>query len=92
MTFLPEIVGSWKSFTAKRANSQIGRSGPFWHADYFDRFMRDEGHLARTVDYVENNAVKVSLSLMPSTGPEFGSLPKSMSGPEARGPRGRSAR
>src|SRR3954464_4588917 len=58
---LTKIVGSWKSFTAKRANSQIGRSGPFWHADYFDRFMRDEGHLARTVDYVENNPVKAGL-------------------------------
>ena len=30
----------------------------FWHADYFDRYMRDEGHLARTTDYVENNPVK----------------------------------
>ena len=28
-------------------------SGPFWHKDYFDRFIRDEGHLARTTDYVE---------------------------------------
>ena len=58
---LTDIVGSWKSFTAKRANSQIGRSGPFWHPDYFDRFMRNEGHLARTVDYVENNPVKAGL-------------------------------
>jgi REP element-mobilizing transposase RayT len=58
---LTGIVGSWKSFTAKRANSQIGRSGPFWHPDYFDRFMRDEGHLARTVVYVEHNPVKAGL-------------------------------
>jgi putative transposase len=58
---LTKIVGSWKSFTAKRANSLIGRSGTFWHADYFDRFMRDEGHLARTIDYVENNPVKAGL-------------------------------
>jgi putative transposase len=43
---LSEIVGTWKSFTAKRANAQLGRSGSFWHADYFDRYMRDEGHLA----------------------------------------------
>jgi putative transposase len=58
---LSEIVGSWKSFTAKRANSQLGRSGAFWHPDYFDRYMRDQGHLARTVDYVENNPVKAGL-------------------------------
>jgi REP element-mobilizing transposase RayT len=58
---LSEIVGSWKSFTAKRANAQLGRSGPFWDADYFDRYMRNEDHLARTVDYVEQNPVKAGL-------------------------------
>lgn len=58
---LSEIVGSWKSFTAKQANRIIGQSGTFWHADYFDRYMRDEGHLARTIGYVENNPVKAGL-------------------------------
>ena len=58
---LSEIVGTWKSFTAKRANAQLGRSGSFWHADYFDRYMRDEGHLARTIEYVEQNPVKAGL-------------------------------
>src|ERR1700730_2089888 len=37
---LSAIVGNWKSFTAKRANAQLGRTGSFWHADYFDRYMR----------------------------------------------------
>ncbi len=55
------IVHSWKSFSAKEANRQLGRTGPFWHRDYFDRFIRDEGHLARTIDYVENNPVKAGL-------------------------------
>ncbi len=55
------IVQSWKSFTAKAANRLLGREGPFWHKDYFDRFIRDEGHLARTVDYVEENPVKAGL-------------------------------
>jgi putative transposase len=58
---LSEIIGSWKSFTAKQANNIIRRSGAFWHADYFDRYMRDEDHLARTIDYVENNPVKAGL-------------------------------
>ena len=66
---LSDIVASWKSFTAKRANSQIGRSGAFWHADYFDRYMRDEGHLARTIEYVENNPVKAGLATTPSEWP-----------------------
>ena len=56
------IVHSWKSFSAKQANRILDRSGSFWHRDYFDRFIRDEGHLMRTIDYVENNPVKAGLA------------------------------
>ena len=59
---LGDIVHSWKSYSANRANSLLGRIGPFWHKDFFDRFIRDEGHLARTIDYVENNPVKAGLA------------------------------
>jgi putative transposase len=55
---LTDIVRSWKSFTARRANTLLDRTGPFWHADYFDRYMRNEEHLAQTVEYVEQNPVK----------------------------------
>jgi len=61
-TGLGAIGQAWKSFTAHRANSVLDRSGPFWHKDYFDRFIRDEGHLARTIDYVERNPVKAGLA------------------------------
>jgi REP element-mobilizing transposase RayT len=59
---LGAIVQAWKSFTAKRANRFLDRTGPFWHKDYFDRFIRDEGHLERTIDYIENNPVKAGLA------------------------------
>jgi len=58
---LSDILRSLKSFTARRANTRLGRAGAFWHADYFDRFIRDEGHFFRTVDYVEQNPVKAGL-------------------------------
>ncbi len=58
---LTDIVRSWKSFTARKANSGLGRSGAFWHPDYFDRYMRNEAHLAQTVEYVELNPVKARL-------------------------------
>lgn len=61
------IVHSWKSFSAKQANRILGRSGAFWHKDYFDRFIRDEGHLVRTIAYVENNPVKAGLVSLSST-------------------------
>jgi putative transposase len=59
---LGAIVHSWKSFSAKEANRLLARSGSFWHRDYFDRFIRDEGHYQRTVEYVENNPVKAGLA------------------------------
>jgi REP element-mobilizing transposase RayT len=58
---LGSILHSWKSFTANRANNIIGRNGALWHDDYFDRYMRNEEHLAITVNYVEQNPVKAGL-------------------------------
>ena len=58
---LSDIVRSWKSFSARQANMMLGKSGAFWHADYFDRYMRDDKHLETTVSYVEQNPVKAGL-------------------------------
>ena len=59
---LGDIVHSWKSFSANKANRLLERKGAFWHRDYFDRFIRNERHLARTVEYVENNPIKAGLA------------------------------
>ena len=58
---LDRIVHSWKSYTAKEANRLLRRGGAFWAREYFDRFMRDSGHLARTAAYIEGNPVKAGL-------------------------------
>jgi len=58
---LSDVVHSWKSFTAKEANRILGRSGEFWMPDYFDRFIRDEKHLAAVREYIRNNPVKAGL-------------------------------
>jgi putative transposase len=58
---LSGVVKSWKSFTSRRANACLGRTGTFWEADYFDRYMRNEDHLMRTIEYIENNPVKAGL-------------------------------
>ena len=62
---LSGVVHSWKSYTATQANKLLGRSGPFWHADYFDRFMRDEDHFATTLEYIHLNPVKAGLCADP---------------------------
>lgn len=58
---LASIVHSWKSFSANTVNRILGRRGPVWMREYFDRFMRDNDHLSATVDYVESNPVKAGL-------------------------------
>ena len=58
---LHKVVWSWKSWTAKQANAQLGRSGAFWHREYFDRFIRDAAHLSNAIAYIEQNPVKARL-------------------------------
>ena len=58
---LGDIVHSWKSFTAKQANKLLDRAGEFWMPDYFDRYIRDEKHLAAVTDYIEQNPMKAGL-------------------------------
>jgi REP element-mobilizing transposase RayT len=66
---LSQIVSSWKSYTAGRANEMLGRSGAFWQADYFDRFIRNERHFLIAVEYVENNPVVAGLCATPEAWP-----------------------
>ena len=58
---LDKIMQSWKSFTAHEANTILSRTGRFWFPEYFDRFMRDERHLANVINYIHQNPVKAGL-------------------------------
>jgi putative DNA methylase len=55
------LAQAWKSFSAKRANEVLGRSGRFWAPEYFDRTMRDEVEIAITREYIEQNPVVAGL-------------------------------
>ncbi|MET4702463.1 putative transposase [Constrictibacter sp. MBR-5] len=66
---VPALVHSWKSFTAHRIRPGGGR---FWQPDYWDRFIRDDGHLAAAVRYIEANPVAAGLCAAPADWP-FGS-------------------
>ncbi len=58
---LSTIVQSWKSFTAKEANRVLGRTGVFWAREYFDRIVRNEEDLSRTIAYVVENPTRAGL-------------------------------
>ena len=62
---LDRIVHSWKSFTAHAASKLLGRIEPFWAPEYFDRYMRDDTHLAATLAYIEDNPVEAGLCREP---------------------------
>jgi len=54
---LGTTVSSWKRFTARQANVHLGRTGPFWQTEYWDRFIRNETHFATVENYIDQNPV-----------------------------------
>jgi REP element-mobilizing transposase RayT len=66
---LGQIVRSWKTYTTRRINELLGRSGPVWAADYFDRFIRDERHYDANKTYIEMNPVAAGLCARPDAWP-----------------------
>ena len=57
----PDILHSWKSFTAKEANKLLRRSGEFWQAEYYDHLIRGEADFRHAVKYVLENPLKAGL-------------------------------
>ena len=80
---LSSIVHSWKSFTSHQANRILGRSGPFWQEDYFDRRIRNSRHFQATVRYIEENPVKAGLVPSPELWP-YGSASSRLAAPASR--------
>ena len=56
------LLQSLKGFTAREANRMLGRTGePFWQAESYDHWVRDEEEYGRIARYIENNPVKAGL-------------------------------
>jgi REP element-mobilizing transposase RayT len=58
---LPQIMHSWKSYSAKQANKILGRSGYFWQREYYDHLVRDVSEFHRAVAYVIDNPKRAGL-------------------------------
>ncbi|MDR1304608.1 MAG: transposase [Verrucomicrobiales bacterium] len=58
---MPDVIHSWKSYTAHACNRILRRGGDFWMADYFDRYIRTAQHLAFIRNYIRDNPVKAGL-------------------------------
>ncbi len=66
---LSRVIGGWKSFSARRINAALARTGPLWGREYHDRYVRDEVHLGKAVYYVHNNPVAAGLVDRPEDWP-----------------------
>ncbi len=58
---LTRIIKNHKSVTAKMANRNLNRSGPFWQAGFYDRCIRNEKDYENVISYILNNPVKAGL-------------------------------
>ena len=51
-----------KGFTARAANKLLDRTGqPFWQAETYDHWIRDEKERAKVIAYIEYNPVRAGL-------------------------------
>jgi putative transposase len=50
-----------KGASARRLNTCLHRTGRFWQAESFDRWVRNEGEFIRIQKYIENNPVKAGV-------------------------------
>ncbi len=75
ITDLAAIIQSWKSFTARwalarNAELELGVPGTnFWMREYWDRYIRDENHYRKTVEYIHQNPVSAGLCAKPEDWP-----------------------
>ena len=66
----PRLMRALKGATARAANVALARTGlPFWQAESYDHWVRDQHELERITAYIENNPVKAGLVARPEDHP-----------------------
>ncbi len=51
-------------------------TGPVWHREYWDRFIRDRTHLLQVIEYIHLNPVKAGLVSTPQSWPWSSAYPR----------------
>ena len=70
---LGKIVQSGKSFTGRwvkqhNAELELGVPGKsLWMREYWDRYIRNEEHLHKVIEYIHQNPVKAGLCQVPES-------------------------
>ena len=69
-TDLNRITRAVKSFSARKSNETLGRTGrPFWQDESFDHWIRSRKDLEGIGSYIEQNPVKAGLVSSPEKWP-----------------------
>ncbi|MCL5125417.1 MAG: transposase [Deltaproteobacteria bacterium] len=55
---LEKTLHSWKSYSAKRLQSDFGRSGQIWQYEYYDRIIRDDSEFLEKANYIMTNPIR----------------------------------
>jgi REP element-mobilizing transposase RayT len=58
---LPRILKDWKGRSARQINLVLGREGPVWMKDYWDRLIRSREHFHYVRRYIAQNPAKANL-------------------------------
>ena len=58
---LDTVMKHIKGTSAANINYQCHRTGTFWQAESYDRYIRNEKHLAQAIDYICLNPVKAGV-------------------------------
>ena len=58
---LSRVMHSLKSYSAKRINRLMNKTGPVWEREYYDRLIRDSDELQRAISYILRNTEKAGL-------------------------------
>ena len=62
---LASVVQGLKRHTTREIQRIVGGAGQLWQREYWDRFIRDERHYRRVVDYIHANPVQAGLVTRP---------------------------
>ena len=59
---LGDLMHSIKSFTANQINQQLGRSGPVWQKESYDRLIRSDSDFGEKFEYITTNPQRSGLT------------------------------
>ena len=59
---LSDIMKAIKNYSATMINRRMGTKGALWQQSFYDRVVRSERHLTKTIEYIHRNPVVAGLA------------------------------